>query len=40
MKTGDGQPLPDRLKAELSRELDVIELLLKRHCHVNFGGFY
>jgi transposase len=30
MKTGDGQPLPDRLKAELSRELDVIELLLKQ----------
>ena len=30
MKTGDGQPFPDRLKAELSREFDVIELLLKQ----------
>ena len=35
MKTGDGQPLPDRLKAELSRELDVIELLLKQIAEVS-----
>ena len=30
LRTGDGHPLPGRLKAELSRELDVIELLLKQ----------
>ena len=35
MKTGDGQPLPDRLKAELSRELDVIELLMKQIAEVS-----
>jgi transposase len=35
MKTGDGHPLPDRLKAELSRELDVIELLLKQIADVS-----
>lgn len=35
METGDGQPLPDRLKAELFRELDVIELLLKQIAEVS-----
>ena len=35
MKTRDGQPLQDRLKAELSRELDVIDLLLKQSTDVS-----
>jgi transposase len=30
LKTGDSQPLPDCLKAELSRELDMIELILRQ----------
>jgi transposase len=30
MKTGDGRPLPPRLKAELLREIEVIELLLRQ----------
>lgn len=30
LRTFDGNPLPERLKAELSRELDVIELLLRQ----------
>jgi transposase len=30
LPTFDGKPLPERLKAELSRELDVIELLLRQ----------
>jgi transposase len=35
VNTGDGQPLPDRLKAELSRELDEIELLLRQIAEVS-----
>jgi len=30
LRTSDGSPLPKRLKAELSRELDVINLLLRQ----------
>ena len=28
LRTGDGRPLPPRLKAELLREIELIELLL------------
>ena len=35
METGDGQSLPDRRKAELSGELDVIELLMKQIAEVS-----
>lgn len=35
LKTGDGEPLPERLRAELSRELDVLELLLTQIDEVN-----
>src|SRR6201997_3796418 len=30
LKTGDGQPLPLRLKAELLREIELIELLIRQ----------
>jgi transposase len=30
LKTGDGRPLPPRLKAELTREIEIIELLLRQ----------
>ena len=30
--TGDGHPLPDRLKAELSRELDVADMAQQGAC--------
>lgn len=30
LRTGDGRPLPDHLKAQLSRELDRLELLLEQ----------
>jgi transposase len=30
LKTGDGRPLPSHLKAQISRELDRLELLLKQ----------
>jgi len=35
LKTGDGQPLGERLRAELSRELDVLELLLEQLRQLN-----
>jgi transposase len=34
LKTGDGQPLPLRLKAELLREIELIELLLRQIAEV------
>jgi transposase len=30
LRTGDGRPLPDHLKAQVGRELDRLELLLKQ----------
>jgi hypothetical protein len=30
LRTGDGRPLPPGLKAELLREIDLIELLLRQ----------
>jgi len=30
LRTGDGRPLPSRLRAELLREIEVIELLLRQ----------
>ena len=30
LRTGDGRPLPPRLKAELRREIEIIELLLRQ----------
>ena len=34
LKTGDGQPLPLRLKAELLREIELIELLIRQIAEV------
>ncbi len=34
LKTGDGRPLPPRLRAELLREIEVIELLLRQIAEV------
>ena len=34
LKTGDGQPLPMRLKAELQREIELIELLIRQIAEV------
>jgi transposase len=34
LKTGDGQPLPMRLKAELLREIELIELLMRQIAEV------
>ena len=34
LKTGDGQPLPMRLKAELLREIELIELLIRQIAEV------
>jgi len=34
LRTGDGRPLPTRLKAELLREIEVIELLLRQIAEV------
>jgi len=34
LRTGDGRPLPPRLKAELLREIDLIELLLRQIAEV------
>jgi transposase len=34
LKTGDGQPLPKQLKAELLREIELIELLLRQIAEV------
>jgi transposase len=34
LNTGDGQPLPKRLKAELLREIELIELLLRQIAEV------
>lgn len=34
LRTGDGRPLPPRLKAELVREIEVIELLLRQIAEV------
>ena len=34
LKTGDGQPLPLRLKAELRREIELIELLIRQIAEV------
>jgi transposase len=34
LKTGDGRPLPKHLKAQISRELDRLELLLKQIAEV------
>jgi len=34
LRTGDGRPLPPRLKAEVIREIEVIELLLRQIAEV------
>jgi transposase len=34
LRTGDGRPLPPRLKAELTREIEIIELLLRQIAEV------
>ena len=38
LQTGDGRPLPERMKAQISRELDRIELIIAQLKAVEVGG--